>query len=209
MDIDLYMLNWIKNQGKGKSTPSGDYNAKLDTTGITTISNNFGIKDLIKKIDANNLDLSNLTTLDYLFQACRNLIEIEGKLTTGLITSFNDVFTGCEKITSIDLTNVNTKNCTSFLFCFSNCISLVDITFGDNFSFESVTGSNSLNNMFTASRKLSDTTLNSFLEVLLSATSYTGTKTLSTLGMAKAVANKCATLSNWSACEALGWTTGY
>ena len=209
MNIKLYMLNWIKNQGKGKNTPSGDYNGKLDTTGITTLSNTFGIKDLIKKIDGNNLDLSNLTTLDYLFQACRNLEQIEGKLTTGLVTSCNYVFSGCENITSIDLSNINTRNCTSFIFFFFFCSNLVDITFGDNFSFESVTGSSALNNMFTASRKLSDTTLNSFLKILLSATSYTGTKTLSTLGMVYAVANKCATLSNWVDCQTAGWTTGY
>lgn len=209
MDIDLYMLNWIKNQGKGKSTPSGDYNTKLDTEGITRISTNFGIKELIKKINANNLDLSNLTTLDYLFQGCLNLEEIEGIITSDSTTSFILTFGGCSKLTSVNLTNVNTKNCTSFMSCFTGCSSLVDINFGNNFSFESVTGNTQLNNMFTGCRNLSDTTLNSFLKVLLSATSYTGTKTLSTLGMVYAVANKCATLSNWADCQTAGWSTGY
>ena len=41
------------------------------------------------------------------------------------------------------------------------------------------------------------------------ATSYTGTKTLSTLGLTSAQATICQGLSNYSAFTSAGWTTGY
>ena len=41
------------------------------------------------------------------------------------------------------------------------------------------------------------------------ATSYTGTKTLAYIGLTSAQANKCKSLSNYSAFIAAGWTTGY
>ena len=43
----------------------------------------------------------------------------------------------------------------------------------------------------------------------INATSYTGTKALETIGLTSEQADKCKTLSNYSAFISAGWTTGY
>ena len=63
--------------------------------------------------------------------------------------------------------------------------------------------------MFYYSRNLSDESLNNILAMCANATSYTGTKTLAYIGLTSAQANKCKTLSNYSAFTSAGWTTGY
>ena len=55
---------------------------------------------------------------------------------------------------------------------------------------------------------LTDDSLNNILATMLTATAYTGTKTLSYIGLSQEQRTKCTTLSNWAALSAAGWTTG-
>ena len=63
--------------------------------------------------------------------------------------------------------------------------------------------------MFYNCIKLSDESLNNILAMCANATSYTDTKTLKYIGLTSDQANRCKTLSNYSAFTAAGWTTGY
>ena len=63
--------------------------------------------------------------------------------------------------------------------------------------------------MFDNCTSLTDDSLNNILAMLTNATAYTRTKTLKYIGLSKTQATTCTTLSNWAACEAAGWTTGY
>lgn len=63
--------------------------------------------------------------------------------------------------------------------------------------------------MFKNCTSLSNDSLNNILAMLTNATAYTGTKTLKYIGLSETQATTCTTLSNWTACETAGWTTGY
>ena len=47
------------------------------------------------------------------------------------------------------------------------------------------------------------------MQMCINATSHTGTKTLKHIGLTSEQADKCKTLSNYSAFISAGWTTGY
>ena len=63
--------------------------------------------------------------------------------------------------------------------------------------------------MFYNCTNLSDESLNNILAMCKNATSYSDTKTLAYIGLTEEQANRCKTLSNYSAFTAAGWTTGY
>ena len=64
--------------------------------------------------------------------------------------------------------------------------------------------------MFKNCTKLSDNSLNNILATCISATKLrNNVKTLSVIGLTSEQANRCKTLSNYSAFTAAGWTTGY
>lgn len=207
MSIKLYMLNWLKNQGKGGNTPTGDYNTKLEATGITSLSYYSNLEMLVRKIDVSEIDFSSMTNISYLFHNSQNLEEINGQMIANT-TDFNYVFNDCRKLKKIDLTKVNTKNATNFQYAFYNCTLLETLIFGNNFTLESVVNNHGLDNMLYNCNELNDDSLNNLLGLLLTATSYTGAKKLSQLGLPSSLRTKCTTLSNWSACENAGWVTG-
>ena len=69
-----------------------------------------------------------------------------------------------------------------------------------------------LTSAFSNCPNLTDESLNNILEMLTNASAYIeqGTNmTLNWVGLSSTQAEKCTTLSNWAACEAAGWTTGY
>lgn len=66
-----------------------------------------------------------------------------------------------------------------------------------------------MNNMFYGCTSLSDESLNIILTMCTNATKITSNKTLKYIGLTEEQANKCKTLSNYSAFTAAGWTTGY
>ena len=86
---------------------------------------------------------------------------------------------------------------------FNNCTNLTTIPLLDT---SSVTD---MNSMFAYCLNLSDESLNNILAMCTNATSYKGRKTLASIGLTSEQANKCTTLSNYSAFTAAGWTTGY
>ena len=93
---------------------------------------------------------------------------------------------------------------------FSYCSGLTSITFGNDFSFESIAYTNSLMGFIGNCNNLDNTTLNGILGLLLTVpVSWAGTKTLKEVGFSSSQATTAQTLSNWSACVSAGWSTGY
>lgn len=199
-------------------TGGGSFNCKLDQQNlhqVTWSTGKRGIVDLITEIDGSNLDLTGFTNFVSLFREMPNLVTIKDmdkiKINSANnATTFSYMFQNSAKIKNIDLSAFYTNDSTiDFASMFAGCSLLEDINFGSHFNFSSsIIYSTALNNMFLNCGKLTDTTLNNILALLPTATSYTGTKTLTTLGLTGAQRTKCTTLSNWSACESAGWTTG-
>lgn len=120
---------------------------------------------------------------------------------TSNVTRMSYMFQNCTALTEIPL--LDTSNVTDMYNMFQNCTALTTVPQLDT---SNVT---SMNNAFKNCTSLSNDSLNNILAMLTNATAYTGTKILKYIGLSETQVTTCTTLSNWSACEAAGWTTGY
>ena len=71
----------------------------------------------------------NLTNLDYMFESCEDLINIDmSHVEASNIISMIYAFTGCKKMEKINLTSINTTSVKLMDFLFAGCNSLTDIS---------------------------------------------------------------------------------
>ena len=170
----------------------------IDTSAVTNMDNMF--QDCTSLTTISQLDTSKVTNMNNMFQNCSALTTIP-LLNTSKVVVMNNMFQDCTSLTTIPL--LNTSKVVTMNYMFSGCISLTTIPQLDT---SKVTN---MMNMFNSCTSLSNDSLNNILVMLTNATAYTGTKTLKYIGLSSTQVDKCTTLSNWAACEAAGWTTGY
>lgn len=94
------------------------------------------INGYIKKIP--QLDTSNVTNMNSMFNGCRNLISIP-QLNTSNVTNMSNMFNNCKLITTIPL--MDTSNVTYMAYMFASCNNLISIPLMDT---SKVTGVNSM-----------------------------------------------------------------
>ena len=194
----------------------------IDTSNVTDMRNMFDNCTALTEIPL--LDTSNVTNMDSMFYGCTALTTVP-LLNTSNVTTMINMFTNCSSLATIPL--LNTSNVTIMTYMFNNCSSLTTIPQLDTSNVTSMyrmfnnctslttipqldtSKVTNMMNMFNSCTSLSNDSLNNILVMLTNATAYTGTKTLKYIGLSSTQADKCTTLSNWSACEAAGWTTGY
>ena len=194
----------------------------LDTSSVTNMENMFN--DCTNLTEIPQLDTSNVTSMQSMFNGCTNLTTIP-LLDTSSVVNMNYMFRGCTNLTNIpqldtssvtnmefmffactNLTNIpqlDTSNVTSMVHMFNGCTNLTTIP------LLNLSKTSSIDDMFTGCINLSDESLNNILAMCISATSYTGTKTLKYIGLTSEQATRCQSLSNYSAFTSAGWTTGY
>lgn len=203
-----------------------DINDYFETSSSSMASyGNKSISLYIKAIP--QIDTSNADNTSYMFQDCQILEEIP-ELNTSNVTNMSNMFKNCYTITAVP--QMNTSNVTNMSYMFAYCSNLISIpeietnkvNYMNNMFYScsslvtipilnmsSIKTTSALAEMFTRCTSLTDESLNNILASLITATLYTGTKTLEYLGLNQTQATTCTTLSNWAACEAAGWTTGY
>ena len=177
-----------------------EISTQLNTRNVTSMDNMFnGCKNLT---EIPQLDTSNVTDMSYMFSGCTNLTTIP-LLDTSKVTTMFDMFYNCTNLTTIPL--LNTSNVTTMSYIFRNCTNLTTIPL---LNISKVT---SIQNMFDGCTSLSDESLNNILAMCTNAVKITNSsyKTLKYIGLTSTQANKCKTLSNYSAFTSAGWTTGY
>jgi len=220
-------LNEVEVTTNVSGSIEGEY-ALLDFTGFTNLNFTYGIKEI------SDLDLSTITSCnssftsfgklqkvgklknsskvsssESMFKYCSKLEDVDfSAFNTSNITNMSSMFQSCSSLVRLDLTNFDTRKVTYMQRMFQGCSNLETITFGNNFSLNSCTGGQSLLNMFGTCAKLTNETLNAILGILITF-GGTSNKTLNYIGLKSTQAATCQTLSNWSAAEAAGWTTGY
>ena len=171
---------------------------ELDTSSVT---NMYGMFDDCKNLATIPLlDTSNVTGVTYMFAGCSNLTTIP-ELNTSKITGTYGMFNGCSSLTTIP--KLDTSNAAYMDQMFYGCTNLTTIPLLDTSKVTSIS------DMFGGCSSLSDDSLNIIMQMCINATSYTGTKTLKYIGLTSEQADKCKTLSNYSAFTSAGWTTGY
>ena len=178
----------------------------------------------VKKDGTPLLDTGKVTNMDYMFNGCKNLATIP-KLDTSNATDMANMFNDCTKLTTIP--ELNTSNVTDMFQMFAGCSSLTAIPelntssvtdmsdmFGNCRNLTTIPELNTskvtnMSSMFEGCSSLSDDSLNIIMQMCINATSYTYIKTLKETGLTSEQADKCKTLSNYSAFTSAGWTTGY
>lgn len=172
---------------------------QLNTSNATNMASMFrGCSSLI---EIPEMDTSKATGMTYMFAECSSLVSIP-ELDTSRATSVNNMFEDCSSLKTIPTLDISRATTTSAMFM--GCTSLETIPLLD------VSSSNNLINMFLNCNSLSNDSLINILSMLLTVkSSYGKDKTLKHIGLSQKQATTCTTLSNWAACEAAGWTTGY
>ena len=123
------------------------------------------------------LDTSNVTTMSGAFYGNYTLTSI-ALLNTENVTSMSECFRECRGLTSVP--KFNTKKVTTMQKMFASCYDLASIPLFDT---SAITSSAGFTGMFTNCFNLSDNSLDNILQMCINATGYTGTKSLSTLGI--------------------------
>lgn len=145
------------------------------------------------------LETANKTDFGSMCSGCISLIEVP-LWDTSSATDMSYMLGGTAITSSPQF---NTANVTNMQNMFKDCTALTTVPV---FNTAKVTN---MWNMFNNCPALSNDSLNNILTMLTNATTYTNTKTLKFIGLSSTQATTCTTLSNWAACEAAGWTTGY
>ena len=171
---------------------------ELNTSNVTNMQSIFEGCSSLTTIP--ELDTSNVTNMSNMFKYCKSLTTIP-ELNTSKATMMSSMFEGCINLTIIP--ELDTSNATNITSMFTTCSSLTTIP---ELNLSKIL---SMSYIFSDCPNLSNDSLNNILSSLLTATSYTGTKTLKQIGLSQEQATTCTTLSNWAACETAGWTTGY
>lgn len=182
-------------------------------------SNGTEINAYIKEIP--KIDISQKTTVQKMFYGCRELIQIP-LLDTSNITNMSEMFAYCYKLKNIP--SLNTSKVTNMSYMFrSSGIEEIPILNTENLinanymfyqsdlknipilNFSKVTN---MTNCFNNCSNLSDEGLNNILKICISAINVT-TKTLKSVGLSRAQATTCQTLSNYQEFLDSGWITDY
>lgn len=169
-------------------------------------------------------------SLNNVCRGCTNLATISGSIQAASVSDMTSAFYGCGLLTSISFAANSGVACNNFEQVFYNCTSLTSApalvtSSGRKFArmFYGCTSltdvpvydlsvnynwSGRFTNMFANCPSLSNQSLNNIMASLLTIVNGV-TKTLKYVGLSQDQATTCTTLSNWAACQAAGWTTGY
>ena len=81
----------------------------------------------------------NIKNINFMFSECNSLTNIDlSNFNTQNVTGMNDMFSNCNSLTNIDLSNFNTQNVTDMRGMFNHCKSLTNIDLS-NFNTQNVT----------------------------------------------------------------------
>ena len=124
-----------------------------DSTGL------FSDYTAIKQITFNNIDTSNVTSMNSMFHNCGSLSLLDlSKFNTSKATDMVSMFSYCVNLSSIKLSSLNTENVTNMTGMFAECYQLASLDLS-NFNTSKVTD---MSYMFGNCKKLSIIDLSSF-----------------------------------------------
>ena len=185
-----------------ENLPSGgDENAIIDVASFK--AGGEYIINFLAKVPT--IDVSTLrykTNLSYMFSGVKKAKEIS-VLNTNDVVNMAYMFEGCSSLET--LPTMNTTNVKNFSCFCQSCLKL------QNVNVLNMSSATNVYNMFYSCRALTDTSLDNILQSLISATSYTGTKTLAQVGFDRysVPSSKWSTLTHYQDFIDEGWSIGY
>ncbi|MBQ4640296.1 MAG: BspA family leucine-rich repeat surface protein, partial [Clostridia bacterium] len=115
--------------------------AKLDTSGITDMTQMFYNCRGLTSLDLSTFDTSSVTDMRYMFNNCSGLTSLDlSTFDTSSVTSMRDMFYSCSGLTSLDLSTFDTSSVTDMSYMFNNCSGLtsLDLSTFDTSSVQSM-----------------------------------------------------------------------
>jgi surface protein len=151
-------------------------------------------------------DTSNVTNMGSMFYGCTSLQSVP-LFNTSNVTTMNWMFRDCSNLLSVPA--FNTSKVTSFANMFNNCSLLTTLPV---FDFSAVNNTNGLNYFVRSCGRLTDTSLDNILQSCVTATSFTGRKTLTELGFSDNITypvSRIEALPHYQDFVNAGWSIGY
>lgn len=205
MDVTSYLLG--KQAGGGGTPTLQDKSVTITENGTTNVTADTGYDGLSEVEITTNVSgggSQKIKPLTLSFSSNSGSEINTQMIDTSLLTTFRNMFTTCV-CEELDLSGWDASNVTRMDSMFQNCSNLKTVKIGNLFDTSKVTNMNSMfyncSNLidvpvFNASRvtnfggmfqnigsELTDQSLDNILLTCISATSYTGTKKLSSLGL--------------------------
>lgn len=152
------------------------------------------------------VDTSQITTISGMFQSMQFVTYVP-IIDTSNVLDASSCFNGdsnLETLPAFDLSKV-----TSISNFASSCVKLKNVPI---YNLSSIDNGNTIQNMFLSCPLLTNESLNNILATCMTMTNITRNpirKNLKYIGLNQTQAETCTTLSNWSALEQAGWTSGY
>ena len=114
----------------------------------------------LKQLDVSNFNTEKCTNFDFMFSRCKKLKELKvNGFCLNNVTNIQWMFKECSSLTSIDVSNWNTRIVSIMDGLFYGCINLIEIIGLDNFNTSNVSG---MRYMFYDCNKLTDIDISSF-----------------------------------------------
>ena len=132
----------------------------LDTSNMTTMESMFSYCSSLKSLDLSGFDTRNVTNMDRTFKDCYALESIEWgqNINTENVTSMASTFSDCSKLNDLDMTRFNTAKVTDMSSMFWCCESLKSVDLR-SFNTAKVTD---MSDMFYACRNMNVADISSF-----------------------------------------------
>ena len=151
------VANTIKINNKDIKLTDMDYNSisKIYTYDAGAPINSFAFGSLGSYFtEFIKLNTNNLTTMNSMFSGCDNLTSLDvSNFDTSKVTDMRNMFCNCNKLTSIDVSNFNTSNVTTMNRMFSGCNNLTSLDLS-NFDTSNVDGASIMEQMFSGCNNL-------------------------------------------------------
>ena len=102
---------------------------KLNTSNVISMSVMFQLCKELEYLDLSNFDTSNVTNMEFMFNMCYKLKEIKGlnKINTKSVDRMVSMFSSCQELEYLDLSNFDTSNVVFMDSMFSRCNKLREI----------------------------------------------------------------------------------
>lgn len=177
----------------------------VDTSNVTNMYQMFYGSNVLQKIPTLNMD--NVTNFYAMCNNCVNLKEvgnIELKSSVGSTLNASLIFQNTAIETAPMIKSIRALN---LYQAFKNCADLKNVPVWEIGTGGQ--GNSDMSDTFLNCVELTDKSLNNIMATIKNLPNYGGTKTLKYIGLTETQATTCTTLSNWSALQTAGWTTGF
>ena len=113
--------------------------ANIDTSECTAMNSMFNKCSGLISLDLSNFNTSQVTTISGMFSGCSGLTSLNvSNFNTSKVTDMNSMFQNCSSLTSLDLSNFDTSKVTNMSQIFSACMGLTSLNVS-NFNISKVT----------------------------------------------------------------------